>query len=366
MRVYDQTGFVNQFTMAMDPAGHEFILLVIKGTFDFPAEPGGPVRRAATQAPLTMADEYTGAPGFSAPLWETDFAFRKPRCDVVLNGAAYAPDRRPATRARVGLKVGGWSKVFDVHGHREWRARGPLFGATAAEPFLRRPISYDTAWGGTDRLDPDDPMPGAFLANPVGTGWSQPKHQRLIPGLALPANQVIGEDISSPFGDYTPVSFGPKGRGWPGRIEWGGTYDQNWIDNIFPFLPPDFDDRYYQMAPPDQWTDPPKGGEEVMLVNLTPAGRDYFRLPATALPVTLFKDRDIAVETELFPDTLLFDPENRRFSLVWRVSSRIRRTILDFTEAWVGPPTSAMLRARREGRIYIRAVNDMLPEDEEA
>ena len=54
------------------------------------------------------------------------------------------------------------------------------------------------------------------------------------------------------------MSFGPMGRGWPGRIEYGGTYDQNWIDNIFPFLPPDFDDRYFQMAPPDQQIDLPK------------------------------------------------------------------------------------------------------------
>ena len=149
--------------------------------------------------PLVMADEYTGAPGFSAPLWETDFAFRKPRCDIVLNGAAYAPDRRPATRVRVGLKVGAWSKVFDVFGHREWRARGPLFAATAPEPFLRRPISYDVAWGGTDRLDPDDPLPGAYLRNPVGTGWAQPKHQRLIPGLALP------DDPGRRRGDHLPL-----------------------------------------------------------------------------------------------------------------------------------------------------------------
>lgn len=366
MQVYNQTRFVHQFTMAMDKAGHEWILLVVKGTFDFPDTPGGPVRVSETQVPLVMADEYTGAPGFSAPLWETDFAFRKPACDVVLNGAAYAPDRRPATRVRVGVKLGAWSKVLDVFGHREWRARGPLFAATSPEPFLRRPISYDVAWGGTDRLDPEDPLPDAYRRNPVGTGWSQTKHQRLVPGLALPSTQAVGEDITSPFGDYTPMSFGPMGRGWPGRIEWGGTYDQAWIDEIFPFLPPDFDDRYYQMAPPDQQTTRPQGGEEVMLVNLTPQGREHFRLPATALPLTLFRGGAIDVEAAVHPDTVLLDPENRRLSLVWRVSSRIHRTILDFNEAWVGPPTDAMLRARREGRTYIRAASDALPFEEDA
>ncbi|MFO1209466.1 MAG: DUF2169 domain-containing protein [Amaricoccus sp.] len=366
MQVYNQTPFVHQFTMAMDKAGHEWILLVVKGTYDFPDTPGGPVRIAGEQVPLVMADEYTGAPGFSAPLWETDFAFRKPACDIVLNGAAYSPDRRPATRVRVGVKVGGWSKVLDAFGHREWRARGPLFAATSPEPFLKRPISYDVAWGGTDRLDPDDPLPGAYLRNPVGTGWSQSKHQRLIPGLALPTTQAVGEEVTSPFGDYTPMSFGPMGRGWPGRIEYGGTYDQNWIDNVFPFLPQDFDDRYFQMSPPDQQTTRPQGGEEVMLVNLTPQGREHFRLPTTALPLTLFRAGAIDFEGSVHPDTILLDPENRRLSLVWRISSRIHRTILDFNEAWVGPPTNAMLRARREGRTYIRAASDALPDEEDA
>ena len=86
----------------------------------------------------------------------------------------------------------------------------------------------------------------------------------------------------------------------------------------------------------------------------------------TALPITLFRGGAIDFEGPLRPDTVLFDPEHRRFSLVWRLSSRIRRTILDFNEAWVSPPTNAMLRARREGRAYIRAAGAPVPEDEEA
>ena len=133
------------------------------------------MRKSAEQVPLVFADTQTGEPGYSATLWETDFAFRKPRCDVVANGAAYAPNGRPAERALVGIKVGAWSKAFEVIGTREWRAIGPLFRATAPQPFLRQPFSYDTAWGGTDRLDPEDQLPGAYLANPVGTGWARPR-----------------------------------------------------------------------------------------------------------------------------------------------------------------------------------------------
>lgn len=362
MQIWNQTGYLHQFTMGMDKAAHEYVVVVIKGTFDFPETPGGPVRRSAEQAPLVMADVPTGVPGYSATLWETDFAFRKPRCDVIANGCAYAPGGRPAERVAVGIKLGSWQKAFEVVGTREWRARGPLFMATAPQPFIRQHFSYDTAWGGTDRLDPEDKLPASYRLNPVGTGWARTRNQHLIPGLRLPNTQAIGEEIRSPFGDYTPMSFGPMGRGWPGRIEYGGTYDDNWTKNIFPFLPPDFDERYFQMAPPDQQIDHPRGGEEVVLVNLTPKGRESFRLPPAALPITLFKGREKAFEAELQPDTVLFDPENRRFSLVWRVQQRIHRTILDFSECWVGPPTESMLRARAAGREYIRADGNA-PED---
>ncbi|GAA2821246.1 hypothetical protein EDC40_103100 [Aminobacter aminovorans] len=365
MQIWNQTGYVHQFTVAMDKAAHEYIVVVVKGTFDLPDAPGGLVRKSAEQAPLVFADTQTGVPGYSATLWETDFAFRKPRCDVIANGCAYAPGGRPAERVPVGIKVGNWSKLFEVVGHREWRAIGPVFTATAPQPFLKLPISYDVAWGGVDKLDPEDKMPGVYAANPVGTGWSRTRNQHLIPGLRLPNTQKVGEEVRSPFGDYSPMSFGPMGRGWPGRIEHGGTYDDNWTKNIFPFLPSDFDERYLQMAPPDQQIDHPRGGEEVQLVNLTPDGRVSFRLPPTGLEMTLFKDGAKSFEGVLHPDTILFDPENRRYQLVWRVAQRIERTILDFTECWVGPPTESMLRARAAGRTFVRA-DGVAPEEEEA
>jgi hypothetical protein len=355
MQIWNQMGYPHEFTTATDVAGHVWVVVVVKGTFDFPDSPGDPVRKSVEQVPLVFADTQTGEPGYSATLWETDFAFRKPRCDVIANGCAYAPGGRPAERVPVGIKIGNWSKLFEVVGTREWRAIGPMFTSTAPQPFLRLPISYDVAWGGVDKLDPEDKLPASYKYNTVGTGWSRAKNQRLIPGLRLPNTQAVGEDIRSPFGDYKPMSFGPTGRGWPGRIEYGGTYDDNWANNIFPFLPPDFDDRYFQMAPLDQQIDLPRGGEEVQLVNLTPKGRESFRLPDTLLPVMLYRYGSPTFEGMLSPDTILFDPENRRFSLVWRTSQRIHRNILEFSECWIGPPTRGMLRARATGKRYARA-----------
>jgi hypothetical protein len=356
MRILDQMGYASEFTQGLDVSGREFLVLVTRATFDFPQHPGDIAPRSATQVPPVMADEATGAPGFSAVRWETDFAHRKRRCDVILNGAAHAPGGVPAPRVRVGLRVGTWTKSFDVVGHREWRSVGVAWAATEPVPFRRLDFGYDTAFGGTDRLDPDDRAPPAYRLNPVGRGWADPRNAARVPGLPLPNTEAADEPVTSPHGRYRPMAFGPWGRGWPGRIEHAGTYDQAWVDSVFPFLPADFDERYYQSAPPDQQIDPPPAGTEVLLVNLTPEGKTWFRLPDTALPVTVFRDGAPVLDSRLLPDTLLLDPEHRRLSLVWRCEVRIRRIITEFDEAWIGPPTAAMLRARAEGKAYVRDV----------
>ena len=165
MLIRTSTRFLCQFTMGMDVAGREYLSLVIKATYDFPA-PGGTPTRAKAQRPLIMADEYSGPPGFSAPLWETDFAFRKARCDVVAQGAAYAPAGKPAERVRVGLRVGNWVKQFDVVGPRKWRTLGPSITATRPFPFTRLAFSYGTAFGGPDRSW-EGGTPPAYAENPV-------------------------------------------------------------------------------------------------------------------------------------------------------------------------------------------------------
>ncbi len=58
-----------------------------------------------------------------------------------------------------------------------------------------------------------------------------------------------------------PFGFGFVGRSSPGRAAFAGTYDRRWLDEVCPFLPEDFDHRYYQGAPPDQQYSHFRGGE---------------------------------------------------------------------------------------------------------
>lgn len=355
MRILRQIPSKAEFTTGMTASGREFLSLVVKSTYDFPA-PGALPEFACDQRDLVMADTYFGAPGYSAVHWETDFAFRKSRCDVIAQGAAYAPGGVAADRVRVGIRVGQMIKQFDVVGAREWRVIGPNITSTQAYPFTKMAFSYGTAFGGPDRCDPEADQPAVFEDNPVGLGFALGGDLTALIGQPLPNTEEPGRPVISPFEPYRPMALGPIGRGWPLRRRFAGTYDQAWIDNVFPFLPQDFDERYYQAAPLDQQIDPPPPGTEVVILGMTPSGREAFRLPQTRLPIRVFRGRESVFDAGLLPDTLTFDTEARVFMLTWRMDVPIRRDITEFTDAWVGAPTPAMERAHAEGRGYIRDV----------
>ena len=119
------------YTMGMQPDGREFLVVAVKGTFTLPKN-GEEAQLSDEQVPLVEADVSTGEPGYSATLYESDYALRKPRCDVLLNGSAYAPRGKPATKVPVSLKVGPIAKSFNVVGNRFWK-KG-LTGISATRP----------------------------------------------------------------------------------------------------------------------------------------------------------------------------------------------------------------------------------------
>lgn len=224
--------------------------MVIKGTFVLP-KPGESVRLADEQLPLIMADTFTGEPGFSAPVYEIDFAPRKAACDLLLVGNARAPAGTQVTRMRAGLCVRPMEKVFDVVGDRIWQAG--LTGITASAPqhFSEMPVSYDRAFGGAGRHSEDESEHDAYLPNPVGRGWHKHLKNAWVDGKPLPNTEVVGNPVRSPSDKCKPMALGPLGRGWPQRARYADTYGQKWLDEVFPLLPADFDERYYQAAPED-------------------------------------------------------------------------------------------------------------------
>lgn len=350
MELLNATQMEAGYTLGLDPDGRERVVVVAKGTFEIPAQ-GQAARLAAEQVPLVMADEFTGEPGLSAVTYESDFAPFKPHCDVLVNGSAHAPGGRPAYRVTVGLRVGSIQKFFDVVGDRVWE-NGPVGPQPSREqPFTVVPITYDRAWGGVD-VDPEDAeRVDPFMANPVGVGY-YPLSGSVVVGQRLPNTAEPGQTIDGHSGSHRPMSFGVVGRQFASRYPLAGTYDQEWIDNVFPFLPADFDPLYFQSAPPDQQMDYPQGGEWLEVTGMTPEGRAVFQIPPSDVPVE-FTDRDFNREVVYAViDTIIIEPDLGRFMVLWRASRPLKENIFELNQCVVGRMSRGWYRARALGKEY--------------
>ena len=351
MQLLNATRMNANYAMGMDPSGRELLVVVVKGTFRLPHDGEEPAL-ATEQAPLIDADQFSGEPGVSAPLYECDYAPTKPRCDVLLNGSAYAPLGRTTRRVTVSLRVGSLSKSFDVIGNRHWV--GALVGVVASspEPFSSMPISYDRAYGGIDSAHPDQARHRYYECNHAGVGFHHHTEREFIDGTPLPNTEENGHPIVDPRGSYSPMAFGSIARAWHPRVQLAGTYDQKWLDDIFPFLPPDFDNRYYQAAPEDQQIDYLQGGEEVVLENLTPSGCLAFRLPTISVPVVYYRRNADNHEAKAVIDTLMIEPDLDRFSITWRSSLPLHRNMFEVEQVLAGEMPRSWHRARELGKSY--------------
>lgn len=326
-----------------DRDGAEFYALIIKRSFTW--DPAGRAQPIAPQ-PVVDADVYDGKPGRSAVLFEAELAPRKPLVDVLLAGEIALPSA--IERVVIRLEVGGQiRKTAVVFGDRVW-VPGGFSGLrpSAPRPFLRMPISWSRSFGGMDAES------AAHLekSNPVGVGFARREEGAI--GKPVPNFESPDALLSSWKDRPVPVGFGPIGRWWPSRVRWAGTYDQVWLDEHFPLLPPDFDDRYFNCAPEDQQLDAYRPGEVVRLQGMTPEGDTGFLLPRVAVPVTVLERGGRVTEATVIPDTVIVEPSERRFSVVGRYQHFPRPNVLSIEDVLVGEPWKGWLRARHARKRY--------------
>jgi hypothetical protein len=303
-----------------DTEGQEISLLVVVATFE--VNENGGLEPITPQPPVRVADEHFGDPALSSVRYEADVALKKHFVDMLVNGSAHAPKGRPARSVTVGLYIGDIHKKLVVHGDRK---SGSLLTGRAMsipKPFVTMPIVYERAYGGTDTRASNPKRHKIYRWNPIGVGyrgiWSQdPSIQTHVPNIEYAGHRPK-------FMKKGPAGFGVIGRSWSPRLEFAGTYDQQWIDTQWPLFPTDFDVRHYQSAPADQQSKTIRGGEEVRLLNMTPGGEWRFRLPSVKIPVRLlFDDREIETSPRL--DTVIIEPDIGRLMLTYRVAMAVER-----------------------------------------
>lgn len=193
-----------------------------------------------------VAAELGGAP--------LDAGMPKAMREVLVTGSAFAPGKTPCPACRVRVQVGPIDKALDVFGDRHWLVGAPSDPA----PFLEMPVTYQNAFGGQ-----------GYNLNPIGKGFTPPEER----GAPHPLPNI--EDPRSPIrapGDRPPpAGFGPYDPMWPQRQAAAGTYDERWLEEVYPGYPDDMDLSAFNTAPEDQRTaEALRGDEAIRIENMHP------------------------------------------------------------------------------------------------
>jgi hypothetical protein len=351
------TGMAAGVCVATDKSDQDRCVVVVKGTFAL--ETGGGARLAEVQAPLVYADVHRGDPGTTSLQSECDFAAFKPQADLLVMGHAVSPTGKPVDGMVVTLELGTLRKSIRVTGDRRWE--GGLFGLRSSPPqaFVQLPLVYERAFGGTDLTHPDPRHQGTELRNPVGMGYRKNPEARAAEGTSLPNLEDPQQPLSGWKDIARPVGFGPVGRSWQPRLSHAGTYDLRWQEEDSPFLPRDFDTRYFLCAPVDQQIPYLRGGETLRCRGMTRDGELVVRVPTLRFPVT-FRFEDHAQSLEPLLDTLLVEPDPRRMLLTWRTSVPLGRKPGRLREVLVGHQPVRLPPGRGGGKRHFKSLAEVV------
>lgn len=324
LQVVNQSPFSASLSVFPDTAGVESAFAVVKATFKIGAN--GP-ELAMPQLPLLAADVYWGDPTQTSLRAVGEFALPKPATDVLLVGRAIAPASNTRV-ADVRLRVGPVSRTIRVFGDRHWVKVGDgKWQPSAPEVWDRMPLRWELAWGGIAPLMDGQPVQEYEPRNPVGRGFVAAKGEP-TEGQALPNLEDPAALLATPADRPVPACFAPIAPTWMPRRAHVGTYDEAWTNKRSPYLPLDFDSRYFQVAPPALIA--PgflQGGEPVELAGFSMGEPITFELPQCELEIDFdFDGAKVPKPAQL--EMVLFEPDAGRFQMLWRAGLAVDKKLL--------------------------------------
>lgn len=261
--------------------------------------------------------------------------------EVICLGSAHAPGGRAVEQMTVSLSVGDVTRSLLVTGDRTWQGERGELGPSAPAPFIRMPLSWARAFGGSAevQLDPYTTVDTQHLGNPDGLGYD-----------AGPAADALKQTMRCPDG-YPRVA---ESRRLP-NVEDPDRPIQHWDDEPEPAcwatvpmtsatqaarcvqLPasgPTSPEAYANVAyEPDLFTSlevldsafwraapawimkPPAPGARVVMNGLTPSGRVACALPFPDVSADYVVGADQGT-VHLTPRTLVLLTDERRLYVV--------------------------------------------------
>lgn len=325
LQLDNRSPFEVEFFAFPDVEGVETLFVAVKGSFSF-GHRG--VELADEQQPVTLADEYRAEPGSSSLRRASEAHLEKMGTDVLVEAQACAPAERPLAHVDVSVAVAGRQQSARVHGNRYWTEGLGGLRPSRAQPFVRMPVVYERAFGGTHIVDPERERQPSEPRNPVGCGFAGKRSVKELLGQPVPNVEDLRAPVVAPSSRGTPVGFGPVAPSWEPRKSYAGTYDDAWQQTRAPYLPHDFDPRYFNVAPPALIV--PQGlvgGESVGLLGFHPQGAQRFTLPRCELGIVV----TLAGTPHSLPsrlETLSLEPTEERFGLSWRASLQVDKKML--------------------------------------
>jgi hypothetical protein len=309
LQLKNESPFAPAISLLPNKNGIDTLFVVIKATFEL-----WPVLKLAEkQVPPVLADEYWGEPGISSLKYASELHTGKPSTDVLLVGQAWPPDGKRATEMLVSLQVAERRKIIRVFGDRVWKSGGSF---TSPQPFESMPLVFERAYGGTQVLDETRIL--AEERNPVGKGFagkrsaSDMAHEAL-PNLEDPAHVLSRAGVRS-----EPACFSFVATHWLPRRAFAGTYDEAWQKKRAPYLPLDFDSRFFNCACLEMTFDRfLRGDETVAIQGASQRGPVQLTIPRCSLRTAV----KIAGRSETPPpnlETVLLEPDANRMCMTWR------------------------------------------------
>jgi len=248
-----------------------------------------------------------------------DMCMPKPKGEVLVIGKCFAPEGKPVPAYEVRLQIGPIDKTFYVFGDRFWeRKAGVLKTISDPHPFTEMTISYENAFGGPD-----------YKKNPLGKGHAPVKSDTGETVHPLPNIEDPRDLIDSPKKKPDPAGFAPIDLTWPQRMDKVGTYDQKWLEELFPGLAADMDPTYFNTAPEDQWMDAFFKGDESFEIKGMHPGKIVLQAKLPGIKSRCFinqktRDGEAFKEIKTSLDTVWLFPHAEKGIVIWRGVAEIQ------------------------------------------
>lgn len=345
------TPFPNFRYYSRDNENREFGIVIVKGTYEIRND--GALIAAEEQAPMLFTDKCHGEVNLSSLWHPSDLVPYKPATDIIVNAVARTPRAEPARSWECGLSVERngdvlLSKKLRVTGPRWWRPvwKRPLRDEELtnwrdhlrlfdrwelSEPDLidELPLRYEYAFGGEVETDLDDEGNRTFDTNhynPIGIGKIDRNYSDHTKWVVAPQIESIEDPVKDAYKSYTPVNFGPIPPAWLPRRPLGGTYDDHWLEKVWPAWPSDYSFSYHNSAAPGMTITPFLiGGEQIKLEGMEHSGVSALRLPEQQMLATFSNEAGQGGTVQMNLDTVFIDiaskrDKDHRVYMTWRTT----------------------------------------------